>query len=332
MVKAVTLKDLAKTCDVTYRVVAEIMGGHQSGSRGIHFSEVTRERVVSAAQKLGYKANRNARNLQRQGHNAVGIYAKTSFFIGQGLVEGLIAACQECKIMPIMEMLPDNGDLPVSLKEHCIDGALFFGNSFNKQLQNHLRSIPSILVNSNSIKDICSLQYDEADAMAQAVAEFARSGKKNIAYFDKESPHYSWQARMDALKKYCKQAHMAEPICIVSKKNGKQQPQNFEEMRSYLRAGLREYPHIDAFIANDLDTPIVYSVLQETNRNIVEDCAYIALGDSKVAKRMSPAATTLTIRGRKLGQRVIGLLSDTIKGHAVQTAPVPYVLTRREST
>lgn len=69
--KGVTLRDVAEQVNVSPFTVSVVLNGSKSNTR---VSEATRERIVKAAQVLGYQPNSLARALKRRSTNILGLY------------------------------------------------------------------------------------------------------------------------------------------------------------------------------------------------------------------------------------------------------------------
>lgn len=80
-----TLKEVAKEVGVSVCTASVVLNGSNSGSR---ISESTREAVVAAAQRLGYRANRLARSLHAGRTHMIGVVpaaANTNILLGPHL-------------------------------------------------------------------------------------------------------------------------------------------------------------------------------------------------------------------------------------------------------
>ena len=69
MGRRTTIIDVAKECGLSQATVARVL----NGQKDIQVKEKTRERVLKAAQKVGYRRNALAANFRRQQTNTIAI-------------------------------------------------------------------------------------------------------------------------------------------------------------------------------------------------------------------------------------------------------------------
>ena len=85
----VTIKEIAKECNVSVTTVSNILNGKPK------VSEETRERVMKVIKRRGYQPNYVAQNLRRQKTHTIGIIAEDiNQFSTPGVIESIMARCE----------------------------------------------------------------------------------------------------------------------------------------------------------------------------------------------------------------------------------------------
>lgn len=85
----VTIKEIAKECNVSATTVSNILNGKPK------VSEETRERVMKVIKRRGYRPNYVAQNLRRQKTHTIGIIAEDiNQFSTPGVIESIMARCE----------------------------------------------------------------------------------------------------------------------------------------------------------------------------------------------------------------------------------------------
>lgn len=130
----ITIKDIAEASGVSPRIAAEVLRS-SDGKGKVRFSETTKHKVLDTAERLHYRPNRAARSLRRQQQGAIGLYVGDSIFSVCDLVlNNLLRLCRDEGLAPIIELSPKtSNDLPVSLREHSVDGIIVFEEMARQQ-------------------------------------------------------------------------------------------------------------------------------------------------------------------------------------------------------
>ena len=104
--KAATLADVGREAGVSAMAASAVLNGSRTTSR---ISDETRQRVVEAAQRLGYRADETARALASRRTNTIGIAATllgpepNQYFLEvfNGVLQGAVAARQNTTVFPV---------------------------------------------------------------------------------------------------------------------------------------------------------------------------------------------------------------------------------------
>ena len=96
----VTLKEIARECNVSATTVSNILNGKPK------VSEETRLRVLDVVKKRGYQPNYIAQGLRNQKTKTIGIIAEDiSQFSTPGMIESIMACCEEKGYRTIVQNL-----------------------------------------------------------------------------------------------------------------------------------------------------------------------------------------------------------------------------------
>lgn len=86
----VTIKEIAKECNVSIATVSNILNGKPNAS------EKTRKRVLQAAEKLNYTPNTIAKNLKLKKTRTIGVIAEDiTVFCAPAIIDGITSCCEE---------------------------------------------------------------------------------------------------------------------------------------------------------------------------------------------------------------------------------------------
>jgi len=200
----VTIKSLAESCGLSIPSVSQILNGKGS------YHVDTRERVLAAAQSMGYRPNAYAQSMQSGRFNAAALVVATtaglSYFEPELVLalEDRLAATNRHLVIARLpdEQLTDAGYVPRILRELMVDGLLI---AYNAQIPPRMLAliqelnVPSIFINNDLPEN--AVHPDDFNGIKQATEHLIALGHRHIAYADfgtglEEVPwHYSSKAR-----------------------------------------------------------------------------------------------------------------------------------------
>ncbi|MEE1196995.1 MAG: LacI family DNA-binding transcriptional regulator [Lachnospiraceae bacterium] len=86
----VTIKDVAKKCNVSIATVSNILSGKPNAS------EETRKRVLEAVQELNYIPNYVAKNLKMKSTKTIGVIVEDiTVFCAPDIIDGITQYCEK---------------------------------------------------------------------------------------------------------------------------------------------------------------------------------------------------------------------------------------------
>ncbi len=202
----VTMRDIATYCGVSQPVVSKSLFG---GSTSVRVSAATKQAVLDAAQKLGYRPNGAARSMSRQRFGRVTLLQfreRHYSYLPQALVESLVQTLEKHDLTMALqrcsaEELNDDHYVPAILRESDSDGLLVnvnhhLGLSLRALLDHH--HVPAIWLNIDDPTD--SVFSDDRLAAHTLTTHLLSLGYNRICYvgvgLNPNTDHYSRRDRL----------------------------------------------------------------------------------------------------------------------------------------
>jgi DNA-binding LacI/PurR family transcriptional regulator len=195
--RRVTLKDVAAHVGVGYPTVSTVLSNSENGK---YVSDDTRQRILQAAEALGYQPNQSARTIKTGRFGSVALLSRTNknrYGLPEPLLESLHdeLALRSQHIMLVRlpdTSLTDESVLPRILREWTVDGLVveMMMDAPPKMIELIRRHhIPAVWVNSDQHID-CVRPEDEGGGYL-AARYFMDLGHTRIAYVAQPGSHYS---------------------------------------------------------------------------------------------------------------------------------------------
>ncbi len=337
--KRIVLSDVAREAGVSSATVSAVL--HASKGNNSRFSETTRDKVLAAADKLGYRANRTFRNLNRKRQGVIGVALGNNALISNYTLNAMSEAAAEQDLMVIYSH--SSGETPIFIKEDAVDGLVLFGDmdaDFRRNVQNY--EIPVIYVNSNNSKAPGSICFDEARGMTEAVKHLAKKGRRKILFLERantdKSPHYSRELRWTTIGEASRNLGLKAPVrhtlqnrlhADLRNAYGSAEPL-IEEMAEQLRSR----PDVDAAILNyRILAPQFYEAARRAGKSIPEDLAVIGINPFDPIDFAWPFLTSVTLDFQRLGHMCIEQMLSLIESGPRKTKAliIPMHLVVRDS-
>ncbi len=322
----VTLARLAELTGVSLRVVTDIVNDRRSGS--VRYSERTRQRVLATARQVGYRPNRSYRNHFRRRHGAVAVLAQALGFIPERVLDLLTIAAHRRDWLLVVERLNPEGELPRVIRESCVDGLMLFSTPSPAVREAVDRfGIPTVQANTNDRTGPGCISFDEEGAIRQALALFARRGRRRVAYVRQRPSgvgpaHYAYEVRLGVLAELAgAQGLEVLPVCTCK-------PAAVADVRTWLA----QHPQADALL---LSTPSlagpVWRAALEAGRPVPEALSLIVLGPGYQAGGLPIQPTELTVTHEALARQTIAALDAVVAGQCPAPVTLPYTLVPGET-
>jgi LacI family transcriptional regulator len=320
-----TVHDVARRAGVSIATVSRVFGRPDAVAAG------TRQRVLTAADELGYTPNTTARALQRGRTGYLGLlvhdlanpfYATVAKAAQlEARHSGLALFCADYGDRPAEEL-----DLAREMARH-VDGLLLYPS---RPTDDALRAVvadlgPTVVLDS-PVAGAPTVLMSTADGIDQAIAHLAALGHRALTYLDAApTDMFSSSDRRRNVEASCARAGVALTV------TGPFSP-TFE-------AGVRA---ADLVVAQEATAVIAFSDqmalgvvrrLTERGVRVGTDVSVVGVDDIWIAAQVTPALTTVRMPCADAGAAAARLLVQRIEGAAAApTVVLPTELIVRSST
>jgi LacI family transcriptional regulator len=320
-----TVHDVARRAGVSIATVSRVFG------RPDAVAAPTRERVLTAADELGYTPNTTARALQRGRTGYLGLlvhdlanpfYATVAKAAQlEARRSGLALFCADYGDRPAEEL-----DLAREMARH-VDGLLLYPS---QPVDDALRAVvaglgPAVLLDS-PVTGTPTVLMSTADGIDQAVDHLAALGHRGLTYVDAApSAMFTSQDRRRNVERSCARAGLA--LAVV----GPFSPTFDAGVRAADLAVAQGSTAVLAF--SDQMALGVVRRLTERGVRVGADISVVGVDDIWIAAQVTPALTTVRMPCAEAGTAGTRLLLQRIDGDApASTVVLPTELIVRAST
>ncbi|QBI19488.1 LacI family transcriptional regulator [Egibacter rhizosphaerae] len=320
--KAVTIHDVATRAETSIGTVSHVMSGKAP------VAPTTRDRVMRAADELGYRPNRVARSLILQQTHMIGMVvpdiANPFFAELAAAVENTARARDYCVVLGGVENDPERESIYIAeLLERGVDGLLLAVTADSAALGRVLGDHPAVAIDRvPSGWSASSVTTDDRQALRLAVEHVVELNHQRIGFLggDERLPlargrRASWREAM--------QGHRLAPVWEDA---GPFTMESGESAGERLMALPPSEAPTAVVAANDLLALGLLRAAQRRGVRVPEDLSIIGYDDIPYAELSMPALTTVAQPIRSVGQRATTLLLDlmnaeTTNARALQLAP-----------
>ena len=190
----VTAKDIARELQLSQPTVSRIL----SGDRKHRVSDATRQRVVEAAQRLGYQPNAVARSLRRGRTDIIGLYTNHDYDARNDFLGTILGALQrncEAQDLDLLLHSAQFGRSPEAmlgkLRDGRIDGLILHANADDPLVGLLGQSLMPVVAIADRLPGLPSVTCDDADGIRQMMAFLWGRGHRRFVYLLPENPPVS---------------------------------------------------------------------------------------------------------------------------------------------
>lgn len=254
--RPVTAKDVAERAGVARPTVSTVLNGAKSNTL---VAQATRERILQAAQELGYRPNLSAQAIKLRRSGQVGVlFENANWHNGHplahdfllGINAGLEAGGFIMVLLRVTDLANGDGLGARALSGHLLDGVIAL-NLLPTEIQAQLESrYPcTIWLDSNVWRDERCLRRDERDAGRHVVRALVEAGYRSLLVVHDLPPtdeaathvtdrngrtlHFSFAERVAGAREAAREAGVALQEFPL---NGRSLSDRFTELRPLLRA------------------------------------------------------------------------------------------------
>jgi LacI family transcriptional regulator len=316
--KRITSRDVADLAGVSRTTVSLVLNRVE----GVQISEETRDRVIQAAQQLGYVPNAAAQALASRRAQIIGLiltrnphHISSDAFLNQ-ILDGLITAAHEHSIrllIDIVEAQHQQKTYHELVRAKRIDGLILSGPRFDDEALLSLQKdrFPTVLMGQLPGTDFYSVDIDNFTAAQQAVAHLVRLGHRRIACITNAAPSYT--AASDRLNGYKQVLETHDiPYDETLVRLGDFDPESgFQGMNDLLDL---DPPPTAVFVGSDVVAIGAKAAVVERQLRIPEDIALVGFDDIPLARYLNPPLTTVRLPASDLATRASQMLIQLIQG------------------
>lgn len=292
MASRVTSEDVARVAGVSRATVSYVLNGRSGQS----ISEATRERVLAAAQELGYSPSTAARTLRR-GRSDLVLMLLPPEPLGRALAMVLDSASdyvEQAGLRLIAHRLPDGG-AAAPLVRSLVPAALIVATPLNDEDLDSLQA---------SGVPMASLQQDHADPLgadlgigAMQVQYLSSAGHRRIGVALPAGPGYQWRAdaRLAAIEEACSRNGLLPPAV---ERIGLDPAAAAAAIDRWRQAGI---PVTGVCAFDDEYAFALLAGLSMLNLSAPSDLAVVGAEDIPLARLAIPPLTTVSVHARRIG-------------------------------
>jgi LacI family transcriptional regulator len=329
--KRPTIRDVAALAKVDPSLVSRVLNGHPKA----HARPATRDRVIKAAQALGYQANVMARSLRMARTSTLGLLLPNlSNPMYATIARAVEQRARERGFGLVFGTHVEGGDeatFAQLLQQGRVDGVLtasgVLGDAFLRRFANRDET-PVVMVNRRVRGVRSGVTVDDAAGAALAVRHLADLGHERVAGIFGPGTIDTTRRRRAGFLAAAKKARI-KPLMIDA---------DGLSASSGTRAVMNVFAHhaeTTAIFASTFAQGMgVLRAARQAGVRIPGDMSVIALHDSELADYLSPPLTTIRLPVDEMAHEAVDLLVDMIAGGVAKAVVVKTEpqLILREST
>jgi LacI family transcriptional regulator, galactose operon repressor len=320
--RAPTMNDVARLAGVSQTTVSFIL----NKTPNISIPEETRERVLAAVEKLGYRPNALAQGLRMQRSNIIGfIIDEIAITPHAGkTIEGAQDVAWENDQILVLVNTKSNRQIEEAavemLLERQVEGVLY-ATMYHRRVRvpDALREVPTVLLDC-FVEDgsFSSAVPDEFNGGRTATEYLLKKGHRRIGYLNNTDPIPATFGRFEGYKA----ALAAYEIPYDERLVCAEQSDSGGGYRGALQLMQQPNPPSALFCFNDRMAMGAYDALRKLNLRIPEDVAVMGFDNQElIAAYLFPPLTTMELPHYQMGAWAVNYLLKMIENPG-EAAPV----------
>ncbi len=324
----VTIKDISNKLGISISSVSKALNG------ATDISKETRERVLEAANELGYikKFVVNNKNL-RLGVIVDEDPSEYSKILNYDVINGFNNASREDGNLTCIITLKDTGKkgcLDLSLRFNNVSGCILLLNKSSDSIRKSILKIgsPIVMVNNYISVDKPNVGYvgiDIIEGMKKSIAHLVNKGHKNILFISQGSDNYLYQ---DKLVGY---------IAALTSFSINYNPENVlnlkdEDPSDILIEHVKRINPTAICCDDDLTAYKVINILKGNNYNVPRDISVIGFDNNFISTSSLPSISTIGYDKNELGVKAYIALKNILNGNNISRMQIKTSLIERDST
>ena len=332
----IKLSDIAEELGLSVAAVSMALN-HKNG-----VSDETREEVMKAAERLGYKLkkqsakeNNKKRFIKLLRIKKHGLVVMDSAFFA-AVIEGIEEQCRRMGFELLISNIVLNDDPDQIKREYHdeLEGLICLCTEMDDEDVDKLIQLncPQVVLDRKFFANINTVLMNNQKAARQAVTYLYQMGHRQIGYLKSSQPIYNFDSRyksfIETVSHFQLSLREEQIISLEPTIEGA-----YRDMKAFLeRDGKNKLP--TAFLAdNDIIALGAMNALKEYGVQVPQEVSLIGIDDMPFCTLVSPSLTTIKIFKKEIGRQAVKMLVEDIHGdrEATRKVEVDTVLVERES-
>lgn len=330
-------RDVARRAGVSRTTVSYVLNGDDRTS----IPQATRDRILAAAEELGFRPNQMARGLRGRRSNVIGLLtddiATTPYAVRviKGAQDAAFAAGRTLLIIDTHGAGEAAREALAMFTAWRVDGVVF-ATDFHREAQppDAIRDMPAVLVDCYApSRDLPSIVPDEVQGGRLATETLIAAGHRRIGFITGPESFPASTGRLVGYREALEAAGIEFDPELVRVGDWWQESgfRHAQELLALLD------PPTALFCGNDWMAMGAYDALRELGRRIPEEVAVIGFDNrEEIAAHMHPRLTTIALPYYEMGHEGVKHLIAQIDapdefGHQAPQVCLPCPLVRRDS-
>ncbi|MFD5264832.1 LacI family DNA-binding transcriptional regulator [Streptomyces sp. NPDC058335] len=326
--RRVTLADVARRAGLS-TTAASLVLNKRPGTR---LSEDAQQRVLAAAEELGYRPNAAARSLRTRKSSTVAFVSDTvatTRFAGDMIRGALDAAREQGHVLLIAET-QGNADLEREAIEAMLDrqvDGIVYAAMYSRRIAvpQEILSRPTVLLNATSDDRLPSVLPADEEAGHTVATALLVHGHRRLAVIGRteEKERDPWKSlavrpRLRGIRRALADRRLR---LVGAEYTAEWEPSHgYEAMTALLG---RANPPSGVICMNDRLALGAYQAVAEAGLSIPGDISVVSFDDDPIATWLRPGLTTAALPHEDMGRLAVRLLLDEDPGPGVRWVPMP---------
>ena len=324
-----SMADVAREAGVSGQTVSRVMNGH------LKVDGTTRQRVLEAMRRVGYRPNSAARALRNGHFRSIGVIMSALSTFGNSRTLDAIASAAVARgysitLMPVGQ--PTQGEVTGAfskLNEQAVDGLVILieQHELDRSEIELPAGLPVVVIDSNPRTDYPMVDNDQAQGAELATTHLLELGHDTVWHVAGPRHSYAAEHRGKSWRATLRRHGRTVPPVVVGDWSA--------ESGHTLGTDLSRDPAVTAdFAANDQMALGLLRALHEQGRAVPDEVSVVGFDDMAESAHFWPPLTTVRQSFADVGRRAVDtLLTEIAWGdRKVTSIIVPTTLVLRSST
>lgn len=324
----VTIYDVASEADVSLATVSRVLNYPDK------VKPTTRERVLEAINKLGYRPNQIARGLASRKSTTVAlIVPDVSRASVAEMINGVIDIARKYDYTVILKVTNSEVEIEDEIWQEVfaaqVDGILYLNDELQERNIKQIMAsdVPVVLCNVQEEKNLIpSVSIDYEKAFYEATKSFIDKGKKDILLVSTRSAYSVNALRERGYKKAIREANLEPKIIRTSGRL----VVNYPFFQDYLKENKPEA----AIVVRDSIAVSMINAASDLGIRVPEELEIMGFQNTKYSKMSRPTLTSIDNPIYDIGAVSMRLLTKLMNGEKIDNVNVilPHNILWRNST